>query len=1092
MLIYRDAALWQKAMDASHLEVHWGQNLKDLAKKLFDHWNALPFDPERPFRKVCIVVDDVVSQEWLTNYFLYEYKCGHQVLANVDIQPISRFINDWLYRLVHGNGHRDASSHPYSKDVMRWRIEAILRQEFSEYPVLKNYLTDSTHTDARRFELAEKIAELFDDYLNHRFAMLRRWEENDVLPKDEQERWQSKLYRRLMQDNPQTYVKDYMASVEIEPRQAIENGFEDYSQVFIFDVSGMSPAYLELLLGMSSAIPVSFWNFNPASVGWLDDPILKQARNEVLAELESGKLPSNSDITDLVEMKCDPLLASMGTGGRIFLGMQADLVEDIQSEDENVLQNLHNCKVECHKCYTPRRELEAVRDGISRFLKEHPDARPRDIAVLCGDWANYAPEVDAVFGPLTAESGYIPYVKGASASASSIEDSYVQLLAFASNRFEVTAVCQLLSVPAIRDKARLTEEQVNSVQDMLSKNNIHWGYNDEDVRSVLGKNASASNYPFTWRRGLDRMLVNALQGDDCNNQISNSGELGILRAFGPVEGEVAQQLCSLSAFIEKLYRVRLNLRSMNCTAKEWQDYLLNLLEDFYSDDKQYARELKQIRQIIIDMTSEASAVRDNFGNEIKYDSDLMISAITGSLAHNMQHADGMGDSVHFDALRCGCAKPYRMIWLCGLNNGCFPRRQYRSAFDLIGQHPTLLDDTVRDQDAFALLKAVSSVSDMLVFSYQGYDPRLNEAIPASVLVSEILDYLARHEDMPEVCHYDHPMQAFSHKYFEEGSKLPTSYSRENYDASLHIYGTRKVVEEETTALMPFELHDGINDIPLADIFSFLRKPDKFILRNRLNAAYNYGNKGILADDDALKPLVDFGIMQDIVCSQEFPKDEDFEKHYAPMLRDVQGETDLGRLAQAVKNSVSPDVHKKVHGRLLAFKEHPELSVTDRKGWDVYEDCKNNEPLIFTTPVLNVSGYQVRLMGNARLTTSKIQCEDGVERYRNPMLKMFYSNKNAFPLEVLLTHLALNASGTECVTDNLDIVGGGTIQSMPVLTVDDATEKLQEVLEILLAPLSELENVALCSDPSALISDRYNELFAYYKKLMVASKMQKKF
>ena len=73
-------------------------------------------------------------------------------------------------------------------------------------------------------------------------------------------------------------------------------------------------------------------------------------------------------------------------------------------------------ELELHGCYTPRRELEAIRNGLYDWFdkgqKRNGDGvpegessiRPRTALVLCADFANYAPSVEAVFGS-DAEKG---------------------------------------------------------------------------------------------------------------------------------------------------------------------------------------------------------------------------------------------------------------------------------------------------------------------------------------------------------------------------------------------------------------------------------------------------------------------------------------------------------------------------------------------------------------------------------------------------------------------------------------------------------------------------------------------------------------
>ena len=164
------------------MKLYWSHKLEDLANRLYEDVAAQRGD--NPFAQSCVVVGNQLRGDWLREYRLFDNRdARHPVLANLNIHTLHPFVGDWLYAALErvDPKSRQPSSHPYSKDVLQWRIDAILARDAAEFPTLDNYLGNDTDTlSARRFALAGRIAEIFDNYQTHRPEMLSRWERDKV------------------------------------------------------------------------------------------------------------------------------------------------------------------------------------------------------------------------------------------------------------------------------------------------------------------------------------------------------------------------------------------------------------------------------------------------------------------------------------------------------------------------------------------------------------------------------------------------------------------------------------------------------------------------------------------------------------------------------------------------------------------------------------------------------------------------------------------------------------------------------------------------------------------------------------------------
>jgi exodeoxyribonuclease V gamma subunit len=166
--------------------------------------------------------------------------------------------------------------------------------------------------------------------------------------------------------------------------------------------------------------------------------------------------------------------------------------------------------------------------------------------------------------------------------------------------------------------------------------------------------------------------------------------------------------------------------------------------------------------------------------------------------------------------------------------------------------PRFGDRSARNDDRFLFLESLISARDVFYVSYVGQGNKDNSEYPPSVLVSELLDYIAsgyrfteepnpsgNREDIEKRLKIKHPLQAFSWRYFAAdqgaGGIKPVvplvSYSSENLHAAEKIFLPRVRKEFLTEALdaSPEEMLR----INLAELVAFFCNPSKYFLTKRL-------------------------------------------------------------------------------------------------------------------------------------------------------------------------------------------------------------------------------------------------------------------
>ena len=859
----------EKSIRRQSLNIYWSDRLEYLAEGLFRSWETDAGGD--PFARICVVVGDMSTRNWLHRYFLLHRRRGtRRILANIDFKPLAEFVNDWLAAETHGKdgAHRRPAEHPYAKGVLAWRINSILKAEMKnpDLAAPQAYIAraNSQVTARRRFELASRLAELFGDYLENRYQMLANWEAGKIPSGDE--RWQAALYRLLVQEAPDTYTRDYASALaaDADPSIALRNGFPRYEAIHVFDVAAAPWPHLLMLKKMSETIPTTFWTFNPSRAYWLEDHSLKSARREMarmLREaLQRGETPPETEPENMFETPDARLLGALASGTRGVLSAELDISEGdcdwVGDEAAETFASLRHLVPEVHVCHSPRRELEAARDALHRFFDETPSARPSDALVLCADWGAYSPLVESVFG--ASGEGGLPFaLDGGVQEETPTSHSLGALFEFRTNRFEVNAVFALLGVPAIRARFGIDADGLSILREMVRANNIHWGYDDADVNGILGVKNAQETHPFTWRRGLDRFIADALLGTrEDEDALFDMGRLGRLLPCGHVEAERAKLVGALDSFVSALAELRTFLQAPH-SIEDWRDRLLRAIGDFYLGEDSVNDELAGLRRAIVSATDDAliaKAVGKSACRNDPVPGDVMCAAILEAVKSGVRRVPSAGDAVRFAPLANGTAVPARFVWICGLNDGTFPRTDRRASFDLVGRHPTLFDVTPRDKDACALLKASLGARDRLSLSYIGRNVRSNEELPAAVPLIDLIEWFKGTGRTVTFCR--HPLQAYSPRYFMAAEKpelaLPSSYSAANHDAAAAILERHGAEVADGVRVAPFALSDrGDTVIDVDDLAYFYSRPNHFLARKRLDVRISKPQYDVLADDDSL-------------------------------------------------------------------------------------------------------------------------------------------------------------------------------------------------------------------------------------------------
>ena len=781
-----------------------------------------------------IVVQNPGMARWLSQHIALQTG----IAANIEFPLPATFIWE-IFKKTLGQPPDLA---PFERDVLLWRIldELVGLQADPSMEEIAAYLQDD-EDGSRKFQLAGKITDLFDQYLVYRPEMLLDWQQ------EKDNHWQAVLWRRLTTDTSMHRAALLQQFSEADTAGNLRTDTLP-QRICFFGINSLAPAYLDVIARISRLTDIHIFHLSPCCQAW--DDILPQRLLAI--KRHSWRNQGLDDISDYFTSG-NPLLASMGGLGREFFSllMEMDPVEidlyeppepvslltmiqdDIlelrdRSQEGPVPFDPDDASIRFHCCHSPMREIQVLHDRLLDIFTDDPTLKPADILIMAPDINLYAPLVSGVFGSAPQELR-IPWsiADQSRRSRQPVIDAFLGLLELASSRFTAPDVMALLENQAVLNRFGLPAEDFSSLRAKIEAAGIRWGL-DREQRLQQGMDDSNLH---TWEFGLERLLLGHITGplDIPFQDIMPCG--GTLGDSGPWLG-------SLAEYIRMLQRLQRQLKKKN-TPAAWSRILLQMVEDFFDDGNSRSDQegLLMLRETIGNFAD--CCTKAGFGNLIGL--SIVRDYFSAQLAEPAGGQAFLSGRVTFCNMVPMRSVPFKIIWLLGMNDMDYPRSQRPPAFDLIARKPRLGDRSRRDDDRYLFLEALLSTRSRLSISWVGRDQQENTQLPPSVVVAELRDYIDRawqpgpqpetQQETKETTTSDlltveYPLQPFSRRCFN-GNPKTAAYAKVWLPASTPPGG-------DTFFNTPLPtLEQNMNQVDVMDLVRFWNHPVRFFLQQRL-------------------------------------------------------------------------------------------------------------------------------------------------------------------------------------------------------------------------------------------------------------------
>ncbi|MEA1027015.1 exodeoxyribonuclease V subunit gamma [Pseudomonas sp. N-137] len=872
------------SLSPAFMVVH-GNRLDELRSLVISLMRRYPLGPLE--NEIALVQSNGIAQ-WLKLALAEDPEdddtggCG--IAAAIDVQLPGSFM--WqLYRTVLGRDEIPAKS-LLDKAPLTWRLMRLLPQliEQPHFEPLRRFLTHDTDL-RKRYQLSERLADLFDQYQVYRADWLEDWAEGrhqtrnvrgEIKPLAPENCWQAELWRALLMDVGEQGMAQSRAGVHqryIERINSLEVAPRNLpARVIVFGISSLPAQVLEALAGLSRFSQVLLCVHNPCRHHWADIVADKDLlRHQYKRQARKAGMPVVLDPQTL-HQHAHPLLAAWGKQGRDYinlldsyddpnsyrsvfrdgridlfsegspttlLGQLQDDILELRPLNETrehwpAVDTEQDGSIRFHVAHSAQREVEILHDQLLARFSADPSLRPRDIIVMVPDIDSYAPHIRAVFGQLErTDPRFIPFTltdqgqRGRDPLLIAVE----HLLKLPDSRFPVSEILDLLDVPALRERFGIDEADLPTLHRWIEGAGIRWGMSAEH-RAGLGLPAELEQN--SWRFGLRRMLLGYAVG--------SAGAYDGIEPYDEIGGLDAALIGPLVALLDALQVAHQEL-TRPASPQEWGSRLHDLTQLFFQASNEHddylLAQLEDLRETWLE-TCESVALQDELPLTVVREAWLA-GLDQGRLSQRF-----LAGAVNFCTLMPMRAIPFKLVCLLGMNDGDYPRAQPPLDFDLMGSDYRPGDRSRREDDRYLLLEALLSAREKLYISWVGRSIRDNSDRPASVLVGQLRDHLASgwrladdRGDLLEALTQEHPLQPFSARYFHQGSALFSYASEWRMLHGAHEHAAQSQVLE------PYVQEEPLG---LGQLQDFLRNPVRHFFSQRLKIFFE-AIEAPLADDE---------------------------------------------------------------------------------------------------------------------------------------------------------------------------------------------------------------------------------------------------
>lgn len=232
-------------------------------------------------------------------------------------------------------------------------------------------------------------------------------------------------------------------------------------------------------------------------------------------------------------------------------------------------------RIEVHGSHGPARQVEVLRDELTRRFEADPALEPRDVVIVCDDPQRWAPHLRAAFDPVPDHRAHpgrsLRVQAGAQGGTNLAREVALRCLRMPEARVTSIELLDLLHLPPIARRWGFDRHREDLVE-LVAAAGIRWGL-DAEHRADFGLGPITQN---TWFRGVDRLLAGVALSPGGDSVLATTGVATVGTSDLDLVGGLAE-------VVSRLRRFR-HVGAAPATAACWAARVQGLLGDLTAFD----------------------------------------------------------------------------------------------------------------------------------------------------------------------------------------------------------------------------------------------------------------------------------------------------------------------------------------------------------------------------------------------------------------------------------------------------------------------------------------------------------------------------
>lgn len=813
--------------------------------------------PASPLQPQTVLVGHPGLRGWLKQK-LAERRGAAGIVANLDIELPSPWLDALAMTLIRTPllGIR-----AWQREVLCWRLLALL-------PRLGDPRIDALleTDDGRQAQaLAQRLAAVLCPLLVERGDWLSAWEQGRSVHPDD--RLLARCWRALRAGPWPAHRGECLARLEAALHRAQSHPeLQDAGPLHLFGLHHLPPAEWRVLRALAKRRPLALYVVDPCREHWLGMGQGRQALRRALADEDQGEagflaldhpllaawgrlgqhflLALEDDEAAVVDVRHGADLAHSGRDdllGRLQDSLRAGSPEGLRLPSWAAFRALAgDASLRIHRCASPLRELEILRDALTRAFAEIAGLQPADVVVMAPDPARYRALLPAVFGepgrpdaPWPWQAADLPLV-----ASHPLHRGLAAALELPGSRLSAQRVLELLALPELARRFAL-ENETAALRPLLAELGIAWGLDAEErVRFAVPPDST-----HTFDGGLDRALAGLVFGDRESGPIELADGSRVLPAQA-IDSACAERLGRLYALLLEL-REWTAMAGQRWSPPEWQRRLARRLSSLFDPggDATAIEAMDTLQGLLAELFDDIQ--------QAGLDAPLPWPVVQSALRQRLEAVPArqrfLTGGISFCAMVPQRAIPFRVVAVLGLDEGALPRRGNDDGLDLRARAPRPGDRDLASDDRYLFLETLLAARDRLHLSYQGIDARDGRPRNAASPLCDLQDTLSRF--VPPAAPPDHDQPIDPSPWLHSASLLP--------DRPRAIAATappRPTPQPAAARPTPSAAVDG--PARIEELCAFFRDPARHLLRDLAGVRLHALEDLRLADSEPLEPLAD--------------------------------------------------------------------------------------------------------------------------------------------------------------------------------------------------------------------------------------------